>query len=202
MGTRLEDDALADTFVRGTAVTGRRERTLRRDPLATVLSLLAGLHSREVGARRPCARSTALPFGRLPDGWHALATDVPNGHLVIGPAGAFTLHSKDLMGKVWIGKRSIRHNGHPTDFLSKASLDAARASSTLTIAIGRPVDVGAVIVILADAWTVTETPPDVHIGSPRSVRDWLVRLPAAWSSRDVSEIAAAAGRPSTWTPRP
>jgi hypothetical protein len=202
MGTRLDDDAVRDPLDRGTAVTGRRERALRpSDPLAAFLSLLARPHAGE-GGRRRAEPPTGLPIGKLPIGWHALATGSRADHLVVGPAGTFTLDSKDLIGKVWIGERSIRHNGHPTDFLARAVMEAGHASSMLTAAVGRPVDVGAVIAILADEWTIAQEPRAAHVGSPRSVKDWLVRLPATLSPRDVSEIAAAAGRSSTWMPRP
>ncbi len=71
----------------------------------------------------------------------------------------------------------------------------------LTAAVGRPIDVQGVLAILADDWTVRETPNDVHVGSPRGVKDWLLRLPATLSPHEVIEIAAAASKPSTWTTR-
>jgi hypothetical protein len=150
-------------------------------------------------------RCVGLVIGRLPEGWHVVH-DVPVGagganvdHVVVGPAGAFTLNAKHLTGKVWVGRRSIRHNGRPTDFLPKAGHEAVRASWLLTAALGRPVEVHGVLAILADDWTMKEEPTDVHVGSPRGVRDWLLRLPVTLYPHEVIEIAAAANKPSTWT---
>jgi Nuclease-related domain len=148
-----------------------------------------------------------LVIGRLPDGWLAFnsISDGEHGrnmdHVVVGPAGTFTLNAKSLTGKVWVGAHSVRHNGHPTDFLTKAAHEASRVSRHLTAALGRPIDVHGVVAILADEWTIKERPSDVHVGSPRGVKDWLLRLPPTLSAHEVDQIAAAASSPSTWTLR-
>ena len=190
------------------AGAAQRARQLRRaDPLGVVRSLLFRQHTDERTWREGAngERFVGFVIGRLPGGWHVFH-DVPVGarganidHVVVGPAGTFTLNAKNLTGKVWVGSRSVRHNGHPTDFLPKAAHEASRASRLLTAAVGRPVDVRGVLVILADDWTIKEEPADVHVGSPRGVKDWLLRLPAALSAHEVIEIVAAAGKPSTWT---
>jgi hypothetical protein len=185
-------------------------RELRRtDLVGFVLSLLYRPHTDERALRRGANGGSfgRLVIGRLPEGWHAF-DDVSGGghgtnidHVVVGPAGTFTLNAKHLTGKVWVGARSIRHNGHPTDFLPKAAHEASRASRHLTAAVGRSIDVRGVLAILADDWTIKEKPGDVHVGSPRGVKDWLLRLPHTLSPREVIEIAAAASKPSTWTTR-
>ena len=136
--------------------------------------------------------------GGSPREWHVFR-DLPVGerganidHVVVGPAGTFTLSAKDLTGKVWVGARSIRHNGHPTNFLSKAACDATHASEFLSSAVGRPIEVRGVLTILADEWTIDEEPEDVRVGSPRSVKDWMLRLPVALARHEVIEITAAA----------
>lgn len=158
------------------------------------------------------SRANSEPFvglviGRLPDGWHAVHA-VPAGehgasidHVVVGPPGTFAISAKDLTGKVWVSARSVRHNGHPTDFLAKAAHGAGRASRHLTAAVGRPVDVRGVVAILADEWTIKENPSEVRVGSPRGVKDWLLRLPVTLTAREVIEIAAAASTPATWNLR-
>ena len=150
-------------------------------------------------------RSAGLVIGRLPEGWHVFR-DVRVGerganidHVVVGPAGTFTLHAKDLTGKVWVGARSIRHNGHPTNFLSKAACDANHVSELLSSTVGRPIEVRGVLAILADEWTIDEEPTDVHVGSPRGVKDWMLRLPVALAPHQIHEIAAGASRSSMWS---
>lgn len=184
-----------------------KARELRRAPLGFARWLLFRQHTDERAWRKGAngERFVALVIGRLPEGWHVFH-DIPVGerganidHVIVGPAGTFTLNAKNLTGKVWVGARSVRHNGHPTDFLPKAAHEASRASRLLTSAVGRHVEVRGVLAILADDWTIKEKPSDVHVGSPRGVKDWLIRLPAMLSAHEIIEIAAAASKPSTWT---
>ncbi|MDP9297574.1 MAG: NERD domain-containing protein [Actinomycetota bacterium] len=183
----------------------------RRGPwFGAFVSLLAATHRhRDDLARRAGAtgdRVVGFVLGRLPEGWHVFRGTRPAGltaavdHVVVGPAGVFAVHTKNLAGKVWVAPGMIRHNGHPTDYLRQVATDARRASSLLAAAGGRPVDVRGVVAILADGWTITQSPADIHVGSPRAVRDWLLRLPPTLSPRDVMRIAGIAGAPSTWTP--
>ena len=143
-------------------------------------------------------------LGRLPDGWH-LVNDIPVGergasidHLIVGPAGVFTVNAKNLTGKVWVGASGVRHNGHTTDFVRTSLLEAERASRLLSAALDRPVTVRPVLAILADEWTIKDSPRGVFVGPPRSVKDWLRRLPSELSPRDVSDITATAAHPAMW----
>ena len=172
----------------------------------TGLARMFGTHA-DVRARHRHAageRVTAWWLGRLPDGWH-LFNDVPVGerganidHVIVGPAGVFTVNAKHLTGKVWVGARSIRHNGHPTDYLRTSVAEAARAGRLLSTALGRPIDVRPVLAILADEWTVKDQPTDVFVGAPRGVKDWLRRLPSTLTTSEVVAISGAVAKPSTW----
>lgn len=181
---------------------------VRPRALGIVLPLLVRHLMHEHASRqRSFARSAGLVIGRLPEEWHVFR-DLPVGergpnidHVVVGPTGTFTLSAKDLTGKVWVGARSIRHNGHPTDFLSKAAHDANHVSEFLSSRVGRPIEVRGVLAILADEWTIDEEPADVRVGSPRGVKDWMLRLPVALSPHQVHEITTAAGTSSTWSTR-
>jgi hypothetical protein len=184
---------------------GQSHDVRHADLLGFVQSLLFRPHMAQRGGGGE--GFAGLVIGRLPDGWHAL-NSISGGdhgrnvdHVVVGPAGTFTLNAKSLTGKVWVGARSVRHNGHPTDFLTMAAHEASRVSRHLTAALGRPIDVHGVLAILADEWTIKERPSGVHVGSPRGVKDWLLRLPLTLSPHEVDEIAAAAASPSTWTTR-
>ena len=187
------------------AVKAREPR--RGDPLSFVRSLLLREHADEPASQTGTNGEWLVGYviRRLPEGWHAFQ-DIPIGeqganidHVVVGPAGTFTLSTKDLTGRLWVGPRSVRINGHPTNFLSKAAREASRASRLLTAAVGRQIDVRGVLAILADDWTIKEKPTHVHVASPRGVKDWLLRLPITLNPHEVTEIAAAAREPSTWT---
>lgn len=211
MAQRPEDYfvAIGETLVGRKPGGGAAEkaRELRRaDPFSVVRSLLFRQHTDARAWQKGAngERLVGFVLGRLPTGWHVFH-DIPVGvsganidHVVVGPAGTFTLNTKNLTGKVWVGPRSVRHNGHPTDYLRKAVDEAGRASWFLTAAVGRHVEVRGALAILADSWTVKEKPTDVFVGGPRGVKDWLLRLPVTLSSHEVIQIAAAASKPSTW----
>lgn len=212
MEPRLEDYfvEITESLVgqRAGAGAAAKARQLRRhDRLGFARSLLVRQHTDERAWRRGASGERFVGFilGRLPKGWHVFH-DVPVGdrganidHVVVGPSGTFTLNTKNLTGKIWVGPHSIRHNGHPTKYLPASVFEAERASRLLAAAVGHPVDVRGVLAILVDEWTITQKPIDVHVGSPRGARDWMVRLPATLSPHDVIEIAAAASKPATWT---
>jgi len=119
-------------------------------------------------------------------------------HLVIGPPGVFTITTKNLSGKVWVGPKSILHNRRRTDFLPKASAEARQASRLLSSAIGRPVEVRGVLAILCDDWTVKQRPADVYVDATRGVKDWMQRQPAILRAQEVIELVTAASKPGTW----
>jgi Nuclease-related domain len=123
-------------------------------------------------------------------------------HLVIGPGGVFRINTKNLIGSVWVGPRTLLHNGQRTAFLPKAVAEARRASELLTAAAGRPVEVRAVLAIIADEWTVKAEPTDVIVLGPRSAKNVILRHAASLSRADVIAIAAAAAKPITWTAPP
>lgn len=175
-------------------------------PLRTALDRLAAHRTDEREWRKGAIgeRFSGWLLDRLPEGWHALH-DIPVGtngaiidHLVIGPAGVFTVNTKNLAGDVWLAARTLRVNGRMTDYLPKATSEARRAARLLGKAVGRPIAVKPVLSIIADDWTIKDTPTDVFIAAPRAVKKWLLGLPAAFTARDVNEIAGAAAKPDTW----
>jgi len=201
---------IAESLVgrRAGASAGAKARELRRaDPLRTVAARLLGRHTDERAWRKGATgeRVTAWWLGRLPNGWH-LFNDIPVGerganidHLIVGPGGVFTVNAKNLTGKVWVAPRSIRHNGHPTSFLPRSAAEARRARRLLTAAVGHGIHVRPVLAILADSWTIKELPSDVFVGSPRAVKDWLLRQPVVLTPAQVTIICGAAAKPATWS---
>jgi hypothetical protein len=201
---------LGETLVgrRAGGSAAERARVLREaNPFRTRLARALGVHSDERAWRRGAngERITALWLGRLPDGWHVFH-DVPVGerganidHVVVGPAGVFTVNTKNLTGKLWVGAKSIRRNGHPTDYLRKAVAEASRASRLLSAALGRQVGVRAVLAILADEWTILEEPADVIVRGPRGAKNLMLAQPEVLTPREVVELTAAAAKRATWT---
>ena len=179
----------------------------RARPVRTRLAHALGVVANDRAWRRGASgeRVTAMWLGRLPEGWHVFH-DVPVGdrganidHVVIGPGGVFTVNTKNLTGKLWVGATSIRRNGHPTDFLRKSIAEARRASRLLSSAVGRAVEVRAILAILADEWTILEEPADVIVRGPRGAKNLMLTQPGALTPREVLELSAAASKPGTWT---
>jgi hypothetical protein len=179
-------------------------------PIHTRLARLFGVHADERVSRDGAngERITGLWLGRLPEGWFVFH-DVPVGargadidHVVIGPAGVFTINTMNLTGTIRVNRRSIVHNGSRTDFLPKANAEAHRAARLLSTAVGRPVGVRGLLAILADEWIVNRLPEDIYVGGPRSAKHWMLQQPPILRSSDVIVLAAAASKPKTWVETP
>jgi hypothetical protein len=191
------------------ASASEKARELRQgNSMRSLLGRLTGAQAPDRNWRKGAQGEAFVGWllGRLPDGWHVFH-DIPVGerganidHLVAGPAGVFTVNTKNLKGKVWLAPRTLLHNGTRTDYLPKARHEAFRASKLMSSAAGRPIDVRPVLSILADEWTIKERPNDVHVGTPRGVKKWFLSLPSILGASEVRAIAATAAKPSTWRP--
>jgi hypothetical protein len=184
----------------GGSVVGRQAAAAR-----TFLARLLGVRADD--RTRMTTERSGWWLGRLPEGWFVFH-DVPVGHrganidhVVIGPAGVFTVNTRYLFGEIVVYQRSITHEGVKTDYLSKATAEAGRAARLLTTAIGRTVQVRGVLAILADEWTIVEEPPDVIVRGPRGAKNLMLKQPPVLRPSDVIVLAAAASKPDTWTMR-
>jgi hypothetical protein len=184
----------------GGSVVGRQAAAAR-----TFLARLLGVRADD--RTRMTTERSGWWLGRLPEGWFVFH-DVPVGHrganidhVVIGPAGVFTVNTRYLFGEIVVYQRSITHEGVKTDYLSKATAEAGRAARLLTTAIGRPVQVRGILAILADEWTIVEEPPDVIVRGPRGAKNLMLKQPPVLRPSDVIVLAAAASKPDTWTMR-
>jgi hypothetical protein len=184
----------------GGSVVGRPAAAAR-----TFLARLLGVRADD--RTRMTTERSGWWLGRLPEGWFVFH-DVPVGHrganidhVVIGPAGVFTVNTRYLFGEIVVYQRSITHEGVKTDYLSKATAEAGRAARLLTTAIGRTVQVRGILAILADEWTIVEEPPDVIVRGPRGAKNLMLKQPPVLRPSDVIVLAAAASKPDTWTMR-
>jgi hypothetical protein len=185
----------------GGSLVGRQTAAAR-----TFLARLLGVRADD--RTRMTTERSGWWLGRLPEGWFVFH-DVPVGHrganidhVVIGPAGVFTVNTKYLFGEIVVYQRSITHEGVKTNYLSKATAEAGRAARLLTTAIGRSVQVRGVLAILADEWTIVEEPPDVIVRGPRGAKNLMLKQLPVLRPSDVIVLAAAASKPDTWTLRP
>lgn len=142
----------------------------------------------------------------LGTGWVVLHS-VPVGtgssdldHVVVGPAGVFTINSKHHRGQtVWVGAKRILVNGQRTDHLRNAAFEAKRTAKLLSAAAGTPVVVRPIIAIVgAKRLTVRERPTDVVVLRETDLVRWLRRRPVVLTPELVQHVAAVAARPGAW----
>jgi hypothetical protein len=120
-------------------------------------------------------------------------------HLAIGPAGVFALNTKNHLGKkVWVGERAVLVNGHKTDYLRSIRRETAATEKALSKALGSPVVVRGVIVVLADELTVKQQPAIATVVGRRHIARWLQSQPSVLPGEVVTATARAARLPSTW----
>jgi hypothetical protein len=124
-------------------------------------------------------------------------------HLVIGPAGIFSLNTKHHpKATIVVTERGFRVNGHRQNYLPVAVSEAAKVSRVLEAAVGHAVQVKPVIVVMGAELEVRSEPADVHVIRRRDLPKWFLRRPAELSVDQMRELMRVAGRPSTWRPIP
>jgi hypothetical protein len=96
-------------------------------------------------------------------------------HLVIGPAGVYTVTSRCHPGRdIVVSARSLTVDGHRTGYLSDARDEARQVSQVLTEACGWTVETRALIVLAeVGSFTVRQTPSEVNVVTSQHVTDWL-----------------------------
>lgn len=125
-------------------------------------------------------------------------------HVLIGPAGVFTLNTKNHSNQaVWVAKRTFMVAGKKQRHLYNAVHEADRAAKLLSRSIGITVNASAVVVVVAPkSMTVREKPTGVTVLTDRQLLRWLSNRPAVLSAWEVDQIAAAAAHPGTWHKNP
>lgn len=121
-------------------------------------------------------------------------------HIVIGPAGAFTINTKHHKGKtVWAGNRVLKINGQNTDHLRNSRSEAKRAAKLLTAAAGVEAPVRPVIALVdAGKVTVKENLTDVAVVRAGELVAWLNNQVPVLLDEDLTQLRAAALAPDTW----
>jgi hypothetical protein len=143
---------------------------------------------------------------QLGEDWHVI-NGLPAGvsgsdidHVVVGPAGVFTINMKaHAEKKVRAAGNSLRLNGFKFNSVGDAQLAAASASKLLTAAVGRPITVTPLIVMVGLSqmhYGVRRREVDVVTSS--GIVRYLRRRKRVLSGDAIAEIADVAGRRGTW----
>ena len=192
----------------GAAAWAKRNEINAQAPILNVVARLLRVKTDErawrVGARGE--EKVAAELAKLNPQWHVLhAVEVgTNGsdidHVVIGPAGVFTLNTKRHPGgKAWVSEPMVMVNGQRTDYLRNSRFEAERASRLLSLTCHRPVEVAAAIVFVdLDDFTLKQMPADVHVTTGRRLIKWLQSLPTQMDNDAVDDIFAKARLSNSW----
>ena len=143
---------------------------------------------------------------RLGHGWevlHALPVDAGDAdidHLVIGPAGVFIVTTKNHSGlNVWASQRTFMVAGIRYPHIRNMEYEMGRAERILTAATGRPVEVAAILAIVAPkSLVVRDAHRDVTVLAADAIVSWLHRHARVLDAEQVSLIASTAALASTW----
>jgi hypothetical protein len=142
-------------------------------------------------------------------GWHVLHS-VPMGtrgtdidHVLIGPAGVFCINTKNHPGKsIEITADRLKIGGNTVDYYKKSRVEAERATKILSTAVGWPVEVRPVLILLngtrQPSVKTTSMPVDILILNradiPKTFNSALPRL----TPQAIEEIYTMARRSTTW----
>lgn len=124
--------------------------------------------------------------------------------MTIGPSGVFTLNTKRHAGQnVWVAGGTFMVAGQRQKHVRNSVHEAARAARRLSVAVGEPVPVqGVLVVVDAKRLTVREQPKDVVVVSAGRLHQWLIKRPAVFTPEQILRLLPAANRPSTWHDNP
>lgn len=198
--------------VAGAAARAKRDQVNAQAPVRNLVARVLGVKTDErawrVGAKGE--EKVGKELTKLPDGWHVLhavqvsdaGTDID--HVVIGPAGVFTLNTKrHPEGRVTVYERALYVNGTKVDYVPKSRGEARRAARLLTDACRFPVPVRSAIVFV-DLADISEKgrPDDVLITTRRRLVSVLQELPTSLSTEAIGTIHEQARRGRTWLPGP
>ena len=127
-------------------------------------------------------------------------------HVVIGPAGIFTIRIKNHPNaKVWVRGDTYKINGFNQPSIGESRHEAQHAAKLLSDQALFDVDVRAIIAVVGAqrGVTVSEQPHDamVTVIAGRTVADHLAASPELLGARSIERIYEVARHLATWQPR-
>lgn len=182
-------------------------------PIRTALARFLGVRNDErvwrIGADGE--EAVAARLASLGPEWRTLHA-VPVGkngadidHIVIGPAGVFTVNAKKHPNtSIWVGGNTFLVNGTRKDYIRNSRHEAERAERLLRAQLGHPIAVTAIIAVIGAhrGLTVKEQPRDgkVAVIARKKITDYLLRLPTVLAPHHIDAIYSFARRSTSWAP--
>jgi hypothetical protein len=131
--------------------------------------------------------------------------DLPLGdsvldHLLIGRAGVFSVRAANYgRNDVVVDGSAITAGGQHIDDVADAAAEAAEVSRLLTGAVGKPVRVRPLLVVVAPLrLTIRAAPAAVRVISSRELGGILARAPRTLTGEEVAQVSDLADLESSW----
>lgn len=198
---------LAGTAARERALAERAAQGRARHFIARLTGAKTEERAWRVGAEGE--QAVAEQLAKLGPDWRVLhairvgshGADID--HLVIGPAGVFTVNAKHHPHKrIWVGGDTFLVNGHPVPYVRNSRYEASRAARLLSEHVGFPVQARGVVAVMGahKGLRIKEQPADgaVLITQRRRIPQLLLRQPSQLTAREIAAIYEVARRSTTW----
>lgn len=178
-------------------------------PVLTLIGRIFKIHNNERAWSKGAdgEEEVARRLRALGDGWrviHGVPVGTGNSdidHVVIGPAGVFTINTKNhLGGRVSVNNKAIYVNGTYRPYLRNSRFEGQRAAKLLSTGCGFTVNVRPVIAVMADSLIFKGQPEGLQVIGRRKVAQWLGGEPVVLDPDVVEAIYAVARRRLTWQP--
>ncbi len=131
------------------------------------------------------------------------ASDADVDHILIGPAGVFTLDTKNHSDQaIWVGGDTFLVNGHRTGDIERSRAEARDAATRLSRHLGTLVSVTPLLVVVDPAsLTRGRKPTEVAVVASDELLPWLQSQAAVLTLEQRQQIDAIAEKRSTWHAR-
>lgn len=165
-----------------------------------------GADSEQLFARALGERAVGKLLAQLGRGWSALHS-VPVGpevdrldHLVIGPAGVFTVTTRNHPGQdVAVSGRTVLVAGMKVAHIRDAEHDLGRAERNLSGALGESLAVtGLLVFVNPVSLTMRNVPKDLQVLHSSELLPWLEAQPDVLDDTEVERIVTTARLSTTW----
>lgn len=201
--------AIRELLAAQRALPGRsaRSRLLGRSPLAESGAhwYWAAVGELEVVARLDRLGPEWFVLHGLPGPAAAHGSEpFPIDHLVIGPAGVFSITIQDhTRQSVWVSRRAFIVDGHRLQYIRRAEATVGHVERMLEAAAGRHIRASTIIAVIdPGSLQVRDLPKDVFVVPASTLGFWLSARERELDPESARELAALARLDTTWPDTP
>lgn len=121
-------------------------------------------------------------------------------HLVIGPAGVFTIRTRNFPGQeIWVAGNALLVGAEQSTDIVDARIEGERASALLSRAAGKTIAVRPIVVLVKPKkLVVREWPVGVEVISSKVLAGWLRSRERTQDGAEVALVSDVADRSTTW----